>query len=35
MAALAERHMSTCSIGGVVGGVAVVGSHCMPKGAPC
>jgi len=35
MAALVERHMLTGAVWGVVGGVTVVGSHCVPERAPC
>lgn len=35
MAALIERHVLSGAIRGIVGGMAVVGGHGMPKRAPC
>lgn len=35
MATLAERHMLTGAIRGVVGGMSVIRGHSMPERAPC
>lgn len=35
MAALAERDVTAGAVGRIVGGMAVIGGHGMPKRAPC